>query len=390
MKLRHKQLIKKLIIIAVMAAVVLILSLLKRSEFVSEYVFARGFSRAYIFVASNLTSLLPFSIYELFVFSMIILAIILFIKWLRLLKRKKNTLFYKSVLNTFILVMTIVLLYTATASFSYYRKPLPIPQYEGDMLEDAQIEAIIRHYFAEFRAVSDQVERDGSGNVKMPYTYNQLNDRLIREYERMGSLDGYLMKYTPRVKRIVASEFMSYQRISGLAFTPTGEANINRFDPTNSKILTMAHEVAHIKGAMIENNANMTARYLALTSNDIYFRYAGYMYTVDRLLEIAYFTFDKDKYAELYYLYPSEARAERSREYEYWSGYDSIVDKVSEFMNDLYLKISGVDDGTENYRDISDKVIVTDPDTGNPVTKITEYSPVQKLFIELYLQNQQQ
>lgn len=389
MKLRHKQLIEKLIVLTVMAVVIIVLNILKRSQNVSEYIFARGFSRAYVFITANLTSLLPFSIYELFVFSMIILAVVLFIKWLRLLKRKKNTLFYKSVLNTFILVMTIVLFYTATASFSYYRKPLPIPRYEGDMLEDAQLEAIIRHYFVEFQTVSDLVERDANGDAKLPYTYKQLNDRLRQEYERLGSLDGYLMKYTPRVKKIVASEFMSYQRISGLAFTPTAEANINKFDPTNSRILTMAHEVAHIKGVMIENDANMTARYLALTSDDIYFRYAGYMYTVDRLLEIAYFTFDKDKYAELYYLYPAEARAERSREYDYWSGYDSIIDKASEFMNDLYLKISGVDDGTDNYRDTSDKVIVTDPDTGKPVTKISEYSPVQKLYIELYLQNHQ-
>lgn len=365
----------------------MLLSLLKRSEFVSEYIFARGFSRAYIFVTSNLTSLFPFSIYELFVISMIILAVCLLIKWVRLSKRKKNTLFYKSVLNTFILVMTIVLFYTATASFSYYRKPLPVPQYEGNMLEKAQLEAIIRHYFAEFQTVSDKVARNENGEVILPYTDKELNQRLTQEYERVGSLDGYFMQYTPRVKKIVASEFMSYQRISGLAFTPSGEANINRFDPTNSKILTMAHEIAHIKGVMIENDANMTARYLALTSDDIYFRYAGYMYTVDRLLEIAYFTFDKDKYAELYYLYPTEARAERSLEYAYWSRYDSVIDKVSDFMNDLYLKISGVDDGTENYRDISDKVIVTDPDTGKPVTKIIEYSPVQKLYIEMYLQN---
>ncbi|MDD4315938.1 MAG: DUF3810 family protein [Clostridia bacterium] len=389
MKLRHKKLIKKLIAAAVILAVVIVFSALKHSQSVSEYMFARGFSRAYIYVISSITSVFAFSIYEAFVFAMLVLAVILIIKWVRLLKRRKRSLFYKSVLNTFILAMTIVLLYTSTAAFSYYRKPLPIPQYEGEVLDETQLEEIIRYYFAEFEAVSSQVRRDDSGMVVLPYTYAELNDRLEQEFNRLGTLDGYLMAHTPRVKKMVSSEFMSYQRISGLAFTPTGEANINRFDPLNSRTLTMAHEIAHIKGVMVENDANMVSRYLALTSEDIYFRYAGYMYTVNRLLEIAYYTFDKDKYTELYYLYPEAARVERDAEYAYWSKYDSVIDKVSDFMNDLYLKISGVDDGTDNYRDVSDKVIVTDPDTGKPVMKIAEYSPVQKLYIELYLKNHQ-
>jgi hypothetical protein len=389
MKLRHKQLIKKLIVALAIARAIIFLMLLRKVPFISEYIFARGISRAYIYVVSNLTSVVSFSVYELFVCAMIIAAVFLFVKWVRLLKKKRNTQFYKSALNTLTVVLTVALLYTATASFSYKRQPLPIPQYEGEALSDQQLEEMIRHYFAEFETVSNQVERDENGMVALPYSYKELNKRLAQEFDRVGSLDGYLMEYTPKVKKIVASEVMNYQGITGLAFTPTGEANINRHTPTNDSILTMAHEIAHIKGVMIENDANMTARYLALTSEDIYFRYAGYMYTVDRLLEIAYFTFDKEKYAELYYLYPEAARAERRAEYEHWNKYDTVIDKVSEFMNDVYLKFSGIDEGTDNYRDTSQKIVVTDPDTGMPTTKITQYSPMQKLFIELYLQNNQ-
>lgn len=385
MKLKYKLLIKKLVILAILVVIIVILSLLKKNLFISEYVFSRGISRAYIFIIGNITSLFPFSIFEFLLVLFAITLLILVFRWSSQIKRNRLALFFKSALNVLIFALCLVLVYTSTASFSYYRKPLPLPQYNGENLDKDKIEEIIRYYMTKFQQVSDEVERDSNGKVVLPYTNNELNAIMVAEYARIGTLNGHISSFTPIVKKIVSSNIMSYQHITGISIAPTGEANINRFTPTNSKLLTMAHELAHTKGVMNENEANLMSYYLAITSDDIYLQYAGYMYTVGRLLEMAFYTFDEESYRDLYFLYPEKAKAERLLEYEFWDDYESVVDKISEYMNDLYLKFSGIDEGTASYIDTSDKIIITNPTTGEETVQIINYSAVQKMYIALYL-----
>ena len=146
----------------------------------------------------------------------------------------------------------------------------------------------------------------------------------------------------------------------------------------------MAHELAHIKGVMNENEANMLSYYLTITSSDIYIRYAGYMRTMPRLMSAAYYTVDKETYNRLYDLYPQEAMEELNAEYSFWAKYDSVIDKVSSFFNDIYLKFSGDPRGVESYRDIGQVDKQVDPESGEIEYAIIEYSPLQKLYIQLY------
>lgn len=387
MKLKHKKLIRRLVVIGALVVAITILSLLKTNLYISEYIFSRGFSRAYIFLFGNITSWFPFSVYELLIGVVILAFLILIHKWSKLINKRRKAEFLKSLMNVFIVALVIVLIYTMTASFAYYRKDLPLPQYSGEMLDEQQTEAMIKYYLTEFQEVSDKVERDQNGKVILPYTNAELAQLFVDEYKRIGDFDGYLLKFTPRVKNIQTSIVMDYMQVSGIAITPTGEANVNKHTPTNWKLITIAHEIAHIKGVMNENQANMMAYYLALTSDNIYLRYAGYMYTASRLLEIAYFAFDEDIYKEIFDMYPQAARAERTIEYNFWDKYQTQIEKISEFFNDVYLKLSGVEEGTSSYIDYSSHGYVTNPDTGEQEYSIIEYSPVQKMYIEMYLMN---
>ncbi|HHT83595.1 MAG: DUF3810 family protein [Christensenellales bacterium] len=387
MKLKHKKIVNRAIVVAVLATLIVILSLLKTNAFIREYVFVRGWSRAYIYLASNITSVFPFSVFEVLIYLIIITLIWLIVRWSRLLSRRKGTKVAKEAMNLLIALMVVILLYTSTASFSYYRDPLPLPLYQGEQLNEQQTEEIIRYHFDEFRKASDMVKRDDKGKVVLPYSFSELNEILIAEYKRIGSLNGYLMEYTPRVKKIGASMVMNYQGFTGVAVTPTGEANINKHTPVNYLILTMAHELAHIKGIMNENEANLIAYYLALTSDNIYLKYAGYMYTAGRLLEMAYFAFDPEKFSEMCKLYPEQADKEYEMELSFWDQFVSPLEKISEFINDLYLKSSGLEEGTGSYIDSSEKEVIINPETGNYEYVMVEYSPMQKALIEIYLAN---
>lgn len=388
MKLKYKILIRRTITIGILILSIVILSLLKTNIYISQTVFSKGISRAYIFLISNITSFFNFSLFEIILIALFIALAILLYKWGKLLRKKRKSLFLKSLLNTLIVTLCLALIYTSTASFSYYRTELPVPQYKGEIFDNEQTEALIRFYLQEFQQVSDQVERNSDGSVKLPYSHKELAAIFVEEYNRIGTFDGYLMAYTPKVKEINASMIMNYMQTSGIAITPTGEANINKYTPANWKLITIAHELAHLKGVMVENDANLLAYYLTLTSSNIYLRYAGLMYTTGRLLELAYFCFDDELAKELYKLYPEQAIIDRNLEYKFWDNYQTNFEKISDFFNDLYLKLSGVDNGINNYIDTSHHKQQISPETGEIEHILIEYSPVQKLFIEMYLSNQ--
>ena len=117
MKLKHKKIVNRAIVVAVLATLIVILSLLKTNAFIREICFCKGWSRAYIYLASNITSVFPFSVFEVLIYLIIITLIWLIVRWSRLLSRRKGTKVAKEAMNLLIALMVVILLYTSTASF---------------------------------------------------------------------------------------------------------------------------------------------------------------------------------------------------------------------------------------------------------------------------------
>lgn len=383
MKLKYKQVFHRLIAVGALLLAVLLLTSLKRVTVLSEYVFSRGISRAYVFVAGHIADCFPFSIFEIAAAVFFLCVIILIIKWIVLLKRKRAALAARSVANTLIVVFTVLTAYTATASMCYFREPLPVPKYEGEQLSSEVTAEMLEYYLQDFEFVTNVVNRDSEMYVSVPYTDEQIAELLVAEYGRIGTFDGYLSGYTPLVKPVAASELMSYMNITGVTFSVTGEANVNANCPTLYKVHTCAHELAHIKGVMNEDEANLLAYYLLLTADDIYLRYAGYLYSFDRLYDMGWYSLDEQTLKEYKQRMPRLAIRDAEREYAYWTHYDTLIDKISDIVNDVYLKSSGVDDGTDSYVDSTDYDIVVSDD-GEITRTLNEYSLVQKMMIRLF------
>ena len=65
---------------AIFAAACVLLAVLKNSSFVCEKVFAKGISKAWVYVFGNVSSLFPFSLYDLFIaVTIVFVAINLFV-----------------------------------------------------------------------------------------------------------------------------------------------------------------------------------------------------------------------------------------------------------------------------------------------------------------------
>ncbi len=137
--------------------------------------------------------------------------------------------------------------------------------------------------------------------------------------------------------------------IRGIYNPFTGDANVESDAGILTGIFTAAHEMAHAYGITSEGEANLVA-YMALirSGNPIWeysAAYALWRYTageVNRKLEES----DRTILAEAI---PKELQIDRLAIWRRMSDAPPYFPKLSEVVNDSYLKIQGVEGGTEDY-----------------------------------------
>lgn len=355
MKLKHVKLVRKAIVIGVLVALIAIFSLLRLNENVSEYFFARGLSRGYVAVVATMTDIFPFSIFGLFVLFGILALIACIVVFFVYLKKKKRTEAVALAERVVIAALTVAFIYIATAGGCYNRKELPLKGYEGEQLTAEETAEIVGAFLDDFNEIADSLSYTEEGKSICPYTYKELQDLLIEEYKRLPK--EYYSAYTPRFKKGIFSSIMSYEGISGITFQPTGEGVINGEVPSCYALVAAAHELAHTKGVMRERDANLTAYYLLFTAKTPYFRYCGYMYSLKFLISLLALQ-DERLYYETMKKYPAKAIVDKKLEVEFWESKEGFIETVGEFLNNVYLKLSGVKEGTENYADPSSYTVV--------------------------------
>lgn len=360
---------RKLIRLSVAAGALLlffvVLLALRLNETFSEFM-ARTVNRWYNKVFGTASSVFSFiSLYEVFLYAIITAAVCLIIWTVWLFKRRETLKAFSSLLVMLIIALSVMGIYNFTAGFAYNRAEIPVPLGKATVnLKEAR--EFADGYIAELARLSDKFDYDGdTGYVIMPYSYSELNAVLKKEYARLD--DDYFSAYTPAVKKIQSGLIMTNMGLSGVAFSPFGEANVNSLTPTRSLPVTMCHEIAHIKGVMREDDANLLAYYICLTAENDFVRYCGLSYTLSIVMNAVHTGNGSDKeYAALYNSIPKKVLAERDAVADFWNS-NNLASDIMDWFNDLYLKFNGTG-GISDYPDPG----AVNPDPTPPVPKAPE------------------
>ncbi len=188
----------------------------------------------------------------------------------------------------------------------------------------------------------------GEGSV-MPYSLEKMNALLLDACDRASDKYTFLPRLNSRIKPIALSEPMTYTHISGMYTYYTGESNINVNFPDYNLPFTAAHELAHQRGVMRENEANFVAFLICTESDDPYVRYSGYLCMYE-YLSSALYRADYDTFAEVYTSLDTRVISEITAYNRFFEKYQkSIASDISGMMNDTYLKAQGVDNGEKSY-----------------------------------------
>jgi hypothetical protein len=127
----------------------------------------------------------------------------------------------------------------------------------------------------ELKVLEDEILFTESGPSRMPYTYREMNQKLMDAYEEAAKKYDFINHFYSSVKPVMLSEPMTYTHISGVYTFFTGEANINVNFPDYTIPFTAAHELAHQRGIAREDEANFVAFLVCIESEDAYIRYSA-------------------------------------------------------------------------------------------------------------------
>ena len=363
--------IRKSIVIFLLVVVIVLWAILKTNEDVAEAItqtVAKGYGKGLSYV-SGVTTHVSFT--EVLFVSLIVIALFLLILAIRDFFKFRPIKAVCKLLNIAIIALVVVATYSVSCEAAYNRKKMPLPYYQ-EVVKHDQFVPIYNYFATDLNNCIEALEFDNNGDLKKMEL-----DVLVKEIKEAYNIvtDPYFYSHFGSVKPLISSFLYREFQITGVTFSPLAEANINTMNTNVDIPLTVAHELAHTKGVMREDDANQLAFYVCLNSANPYLRYSAYNGYFYQMEIISSYLTDEEKAT----LVPVKAEFNKTRNYcyEYWKKHDALG-KLGDFINNLYIKSSGVKEGTDSYSGGTDNY-----DYDNTVQELSP-STYQSLFLEKY------
>ncbi len=347
-KKRHK--IMLVIGMVTMASYLLALRLPQAVDWYRGYLLPIGVN-----TLARLMSLLPCSVGELCIYLALALlagAVIvgLFCFWKKGRFRKFARLYWEGMLWICIWVM-------ATETFHcyilYHASTLEETYLAGVDPKEEVLEEVWQMLAGRANQLSEQMERDASGTVVYDGDlYKQCQEAM----RSLGDAFPYLKGYYPNPKPIAASDFMSQQRLAGIYFPYTLEANYNTTMYIMNRPATICHEFSHLKGVILEDEANFFGFLACFRSDDPFLEYSACLSVLPYLANEVRRTLDENARNMLIKLndwvkqdavFLTEASWKKVEEKAVVE--TETVNKMTDAFLENNLKANGVADGMASY-----------------------------------------
>lgn len=216
--------------------------------------------------------------------------------------------------------------------------------------------AALRDYVVESaNALAPKFARDENGYLLYE---EDLGQKAREEMRRLGEKFDNLKGYYPRPKKLALSGFYSQQYIMGYYFPFSMEANYNRQMYITNVPVTMCHELSHLKGFILEDEANFIGYLACVDSEDPLFCYSAYLSVIGYLDRDFVKAIGEDE--EIYLSHPQisgqVAADKKFLTSEAWEQVErravlktETVKQAADTFLETTLTLNGVADGTVSY-----------------------------------------
>jgi hypothetical protein len=220
----------------------------------------------------------------------------------------------------------------------------------------AELTAVCEKLVAESNGARDGLPEDPEGVARLADGRRGALRRAPAGYGKAARIQPVLEGPSAPPKPVAVSTALSYLGISGIFCPFTGEANVNMTLPEPDVPFAACHELAHAHGFAREDEANYVG-YLACTRHpDADFRYSGLlaasMYAMNALARV-----DRDGHARLEARRAPGVRRDIAALAAWAKRYRGPAERVSQAVNNAYLKSQGEKEGVRSYGRMIDLLI---------------------------------
>jgi hypothetical protein len=288
---------------------------------------------------ATLTSPVSFSIFEILVMLIPLIAVLIIIVSIRRFRSGHGRVRFISALLSVVLILlsgnTLCLGFGYRGMSLRERLSLESEEVTEDRLADTMI--LLRD---KVNNLSVKVEHNGDG-TSIGHSLDRTSELLCDSFDNISAEYGFFENFDSRVKLVKNGWAMSMLGITGIYTYYTGESNVNTAFPVSELTFVAAHELSHQRGIMRENEANFMAFLVTVNSDDTYLQYSGYLSMYQYIASALYRT-NPDRYFEIARDLAEVPRADINASNAVIEKYgDTFIADISELINDLFLKSNG-------------------------------------------------
>lgn len=306
---------------------------------------------------TRLTGLVPFSVGEVLIAAGIVLLLITPVSLTVLLilckgRRRKILKIYRL---TYGWILTWILTTETLHCFIQYQCTTIGEKYFSDAPETYSTEEVLSVYaqlVEGINAAAPYVARDAEGHFVLT---DDLQSEAKSAMQQLGETYPQFCGYYPDAKPLHFSSIMAQQSLLGVYFPFTMESNYNALVYPVNLPATLCHEYTHLKGNILEDEANFLSFLACTGSESADFRYSGYLSALEYMMNEVYMLegaaaieeqLDPYVRCDLYTFVPEEEMAQIEEE----AIVDSVVmEEITDAAMDTTLKLNGVEDGRHSY-----------------------------------------
>ena len=360
----------KLIIFMLFPISILLNFLASKYPYFVENFYTRKINKFTVEILSNITSIFPFSLYEVTMYLLVfsLLYFIVYSIYLIFTNRHKFKNYIIKCVSNFLLVFSIsYFLFLVLWGFNYNKLPLEnilIDEYnKRNNTSITKVDYNTNDLINLYKYLVDKtnesrklVLEDKNNIMKLNSDYKGVIKRASFGFNSISNIVPNLDGHYGKPKYVISSNLMCYTGITGIYFPFTGEANINKATPDFSIPSTTLHEMAHQRGYASEDEANFIAYLASINHLDVDFVYSGYRLALHHTAN-ALINADFNAYKNLSKNLSQDVINDIKNNNEFWAKYDGDVSNISDSFNNSYLKANGVKEGTKSYGKMVDLLL---------------------------------
>lgn len=348
---------------------ILINTISSRYPYFIEKYYSISINKFIVVILSNISSIFPFSLYELTIYLIVIsiVSFIIYTIYIIISNPNKLKVFIKnSLLNILSIISIAYFLFIILWGLNYNRVPLETTLIESYNLEynksissiDKTKESLANLYefLIENANEARKLVKSSDGVMKANTDYRGIINRAYLGYESILDFLPNLSGNYSNAKYVMSSKLMCYTGITGIYFPFTGEANVNIAIPDIYIPSTTLHEMAHQRGYASEDEANFIAYLASINHPDIDFKYSGYILALNHTANALY-SVDYDTYVTLSKNISEDVLDDLKNNRDFWDKYEGKIDDISNEINNTYLKANGVSEGVKSYGKMVDLLL---------------------------------